>query len=61
MDVEKDGKKQTVVLTPGNSYHVAVQEWHRAYNKGSVPAKAIETWHGELLSEDDIERRNFNG
>ena len=61
MDVEKDGKKETIVLTPGNSYHVDVQEWHRAYNQGSVPAKAIETWHGELLSEDDIERRNFNG
>ena len=32
--------------------------WHKAYNNGKTAAKVIETWFGDELSEDDIERRN---
>ena len=32
--------------------------WHKAANVGTKLSKVIEVWLGDVLSEDDIERRD---
>lgn len=52
-----NGKKGLWVYEEGDIFQIPKMTWHRAYNNDSVPAKVIETWLGDKLSEDDIERR----
>ena len=40
------------------SWDVPVGSWHRAENISKEDAVVIETWTGQLLSEDDIERES---
>jgi mannose-6-phosphate isomerase-like protein (cupin superfamily) len=37
-------------------FHVKQGEWHQLINEGDEPCHIIEIQHGELTSEDDIER-----
>ena len=58
IDIEhQNGDKHTVVVSPGESFNIPKETWHRAYNKSNKPAKVIEVWLGDRLSEQDIERR----
>ena len=34
------------------------QTWHRGYNTSDTPSHIVEIWRGEVLEEEDIERRN---
>ena len=34
------------------------QTWHRGYNTSDIPSHIVEIWRGEVLEEEDIERRN---
>lgn len=45
-------------FTKGESVDIPKGAWHKATNIGSEPAKVIEVWLGENLTEDDIERRD---
>lgn len=42
----------------GDSIDIPVDTWHKATNVGDIPAKVIEVWMGNNLTEDDIERRD---
>ena len=42
----------------GDSIDIPVEHWHKATNIGNKPAKVIEVWLGNELTEDDIERRD---
>jgi len=53
-----NGDKCTENFTIKQSADIPRLTWHRAYNNGKKPAKIIETWFGDELSEDDIERRD---
>lgn len=44
--------------TAGQSIDIPKKAWHKATNVGTTPAKVIEVWLGDKLSEDDIERRD---
>jgi len=52
-----DHYKQTVTAGPKESIDIQKDMWHRGYNKGKKPVKIIETWFGDILEEEDIERR----
>jgi len=45
------------VLKTGQSTYIEKNQWHQIENLGSIPAKIIETWIGNVLDEDDITRR----
>ena len=47
----------TVEVKPQQSWDIHKKTWHKAYNKTKKPAKIIEIWFGDELSEEDIERR----
>ena len=34
------------------------QTWHRGYNTSDTSSHIVEIWRGEVLEEEDIERRN---
>mgnify|MGYP005752452575 CR=1 FL=1 len=55
-----DGTKKTDKVNIKESGDIPVLTWHRAYNNAKKSAKVIETWFGNKLTEDDIERRNSN-
>ena len=58
IDIEHpNGDKYTVLVNPGESFNIPKNTWHRAYNRQNKPAKIIEVWLGDQLSEQDIERR----
>jgi cytidyltransferase-like protein len=42
----------------GESVYIPPNTWHKVTNVGNVPAKVVEVWIGEYLSENDIERRD---
>mgnify|MGYP000123430491 CR=1 FL=1 len=56
--VEDDEGKQTFIVPQGNSFDIPALCWHKAVNVGETPAKVIEVWMGDKLTEDDIERRD---
>jgi cytidyltransferase-like protein len=59
IDIEHiDGKMETIVIGPKESGDIPKMTWHRAYNNTKKPAKVIETWFGNNLTESDIERRS---
>ena len=54
----KNGYKTSNVYRSGDSIDIPQKTWHKATNVGSRPVKVIEVWMGNVLSEDDIERRD---
>ena len=59
MDLEyPDGVKCTVHYQSGQSIDIPVLTWHKASNIGEIPARVVEVWMGNELTEDDIERRD---
>jgi len=59
MDLEfANGYKTSKVYKTGESIDIPRKTWHLATNIGSTPCKVIEVWMGDILSEEDIERRN---
>ena len=60
IDIEYiDGKKDNIAIGPKESGDIPKMTWHRAYNNTKKRAKIIETWFGDNLTEEDIERRAF--
>jgi len=53
-----DAQKRVFFINAGQSIDIPVNTWHKAKNIGDEPAKVIEVWMGENLTEDDIERRD---
>jgi mannose-6-phosphate isomerase-like protein (cupin superfamily) len=45
------------IYKSGDSIDIPRSCWHKATNVGKTPVKVIEVWMGDILSEDDIERR----
>jgi cytidyltransferase-like protein len=59
MDMEyPNGDKSAITYHTGDSIDIPVNTWHKATNVGTEPAKVIEVWLGNHLTEDDIERRD---
>ena len=52
-----NGYKTSKVYSTGDSIDIPTNTWHKATNMGDRPVKVIEVWMGDLLSEEDIERR----
>lgn len=52
------GEKSSWTGISGDSVDIKAGTWHKAINAGPIPAKVIEVWLGNKLSEDDIERRD---
>ena len=54
------GMKRTEakVYWPGQSIDIPKGVWHKATNVGTEAAKVIEVWLGDILDENDIERRD---
>jgi cytidyltransferase-like protein len=52
------GANVTRECVSGDSIDIPVNYWHKATNTGNKPAKVIEVWLGNDLTEDDIERRD---
>jgi mannose-6-phosphate isomerase-like protein (cupin superfamily) len=46
----------SVVLKRGTKVVIQVGQWHRIANGGTQPLVIVETWMGNDLREDDIER-----
>lgn len=42
----------------GSSFTIPPMTWHKAINIGDKPARVIELWMGQELTEEDIERRD---
>lgn len=53
-----NGDIERKVIMPKESIDIPRSTWHKASNKTTKPAKIIETWFGDTLTEDDIERRD---
>ena len=54
----ENGKRNIVFLEEGDSIDIPVGTWHKAINEGDTSATVIEVWLGEVLKEEDIERRD---
>lgn len=57
MATEWMGVKRNDLIIPTQSFDIGEMVWHKASNKSKEPAKIIETWFGDELTELDIERR----
>lgn len=58
MDLEfNNGYSTSKVYSTGDSIDIPSKTWHHATNVGNKPVKVIEVWMGDILSEQDIERR----
>jgi len=55
---DKSGNQTTTLLTPGDSIDIPTGYWHKAVNLDTKPAKVVEVWLGNELTEEDIERRD---
>lgn len=53
-----NGYKTSKVYKSGESIDIPKKTWHQARNVGFYPCKIIEVWMGNVLSEEDIERRD---
>lgn len=59
MDLEFANEYSTSkIYKAGESIDIPVCTWHKATNVGKVPARVIEVWLGNELTEEDIERRD---
>jgi mannose-6-phosphate isomerase-like protein (cupin superfamily) len=47
---------ESVALKRGTKVVIQVAQWHRIANSGQQPLVIVETWMGDDLREDDIER-----
>ena len=57
--LQYDGEeKQTYIVPQGNSLDIPALCWHKAVNNDEIPARVIEVWMGNNLTEEDIERRD---
>ena len=56
--VYPNGDVSIKTYTSGESIDIPVNTWHKATNLGKTPAKVVEVWLGDELTEDDIERRD---
>lgn len=54
---QEDGPRRLYVYEAGDSFTIPKNCWHRVYNDSNEPAKVIEVWLGDKLTEEDIERR----
>jgi cytidyltransferase-like protein len=52
-----NGYETKKIYKTGDSIDIPKRTWHKAINVGNKPVKVIEVWMGDVLSEDDIERR----
>jgi len=52
-----NGYETKKIYKTGDSIDIPKKTWHKATNVGDKPVKVIEVWMGQVLSEDDIERR----
>lgn len=53
------GEKKIIILKEGEMLEIPVHTWHRLSAEDSTePIKITEIWHGEILDENDIERRS---
>lgn len=55
---DKQGRKTSTLLVPGDSIDIPLGWWHKAVNLDNKDAKVIEVWMGNELTENDIERRD---
>ena len=55
---ETTKRKESRIYWAGQSIDIPIGVWHKATNVGEEPAKVIEVWLGDELSEEDIERRD---
>jgi cytidyltransferase-like protein len=55
---DRNGVKSERLLVPGDSIDIPIGYWHKANNIDNKPAKIIEVWLGQELTESDIERRD---
>ena len=55
---DKQGRKTSTLLVPGDSIDIPTGWWHKAVNLDNKDAKVIEVWMGKELTENDIERRD---
>ena len=53
-----EGVKETLNVKSSQSIDIPVNTWHKATNVGTKPARVIEVWLGDNLTEEDIERRD---
>jgi len=53
-----NGVARVQICESGDSIDIPARTWHKAVNVGTIPARVIEVWLGEDLTEDDIERRD---
>ena len=59
MDLEfLNGYSTSKIYKSGESIDIPRKAWHKAENVGNYPCKVIEVWMGNVLSEEDIERRD---
>ncbi len=59
MDLEYPNlEKSSKIMIPGESIDIFHGTWHKATNIGDTPARIIEVWLGNELTENDIERRD---
>ena len=57
--LQYDGEeKHTYVVSQGHSLDIPALCWHKAVNNDKIPARVIEVWLGNELTENDIERRD---
>ena len=57
--LQYDGEeKHTYVVPQGHSLDIPALCWHKAVNNDEIPARVIEVWMGQELTENDIERRD---
>ena len=58
MELEYQNEYSTSkIYKTGDSIDIPTLTWHKATNVGATPVKVIEVWMGEILTEEDIERR----
>lgn len=59
VDLQNEGSDVVYVeeIFEQKSLDIHKRTWHRAYNKTDKPARVVEVWFGDYLSESDIERR----
>lgn len=50
--------RKVVTLKPGESIDIPKNCWHKASNPSDTPAHVVEVWRGNVLTEDDINRRD---
>lgn len=53
-----DGEIRNQLFYSGESFDIPANTWHKVHNAGETVANVVEVWLGNILTEDDIERRD---